>query len=103
MIYVFSDCELDTCLYEFRKAGELLKLEPKVFDVLVYLIQYRERVVTKEELLTELIECGLEVLACGMCLTTCSLEEGDLLPGITRGSMKALAAWVKESDNVMTF
>ena len=35
MIYVFGDCELDTHLYEFRKAGEPLKLEPKVFDLLV--------------------------------------------------------------------
>jgi class 3 adenylate cyclase len=31
-----------------------LKLEPKVFDVLVYLIACRERVVTKDELLTQL-------------------------------------------------
>jgi DNA-binding response OmpR family regulator len=52
MIYVFGDCELDTYLYEFRQAGEPLKLEPKVFDVLVYLIESRERVVTKDELLT---------------------------------------------------
>jgi DNA-binding winged helix-turn-helix (wHTH) protein len=54
MIYVFGDCELDTYLYEFRQAGEPLKLEPKVFDVLVYLIESRERVVTKDELLTKL-------------------------------------------------
>lgn len=54
MIYVFGDCELDTHLYEFRKAREPLKLEPKVFDVLVYLIACRERVVTKDELLTQL-------------------------------------------------
>jgi class 3 adenylate cyclase/predicted ATPase len=54
MIYVFGDCELDTYLYEFRKAGAPLKLEPKVFDVLAYLIACRERVVTKDELLTQL-------------------------------------------------
>ncbi len=54
MIYVFADCELDTYLYEFRKAGQPMKLEPKVFDVLKYLIQHRDRVVTKDELLSHL-------------------------------------------------
>ncbi len=54
MIYGFEQYELDTSLYEFRKDGELVPLEPKVFDVLVYLIERRERVVTKEELFEKL-------------------------------------------------
>ncbi len=56
-----------------------------------------------EELLGELIECGLEVRVCGMAVDGCGLGEGDLLAGIEKGSMKSLAAWVKESDHVMTF
>jgi uncharacterized membrane protein YdjX (TVP38/TMEM64 family)/rhodanese-related sulfurtransferase/sulfur relay (sulfurtransferase) complex TusBCD TusD component (DsrE family) len=56
-----------------------------------------------EKLLTELMEYGLEVRACGMALTDCKLDERDLIPGIQPGSMKALAAWVKESDLVLTF
>jgi sulfur relay (sulfurtransferase) complex TusBCD TusD component (DsrE family) len=56
-----------------------------------------------EELLGELIECGLDVRACGMAVDGCGLTEGDLLPGIEKGSMKALASWVKDSDHVMTF
>jgi len=56
-----------------------------------------------EKLLTELMACGLEVQACGMCLKTCCLDESDLIEGITRGSMKALTAWVKSSDQVLTF
>lgn len=56
-----------------------------------------------EELLGELIECGLAVRACGMAVDGCGITEGELLPGIERGSMKALAAWVKDSDHVMTF
>lgn len=54
MIYGFEQYELDTSLYEFRKAGVPMPLEPKVFDVLVYLIERRERVVTKEELFSTL-------------------------------------------------
>jgi pimeloyl-ACP methyl ester carboxylesterase/DNA-binding winged helix-turn-helix (wHTH) protein len=51
--YAFEDCELDLGAYELRRAGEPVKIEPQVFDVLVHLVQHRDRVVTKEELLDE--------------------------------------------------
>jgi len=38
MIYVFGDYELDTRLYDLRHAGKPTRLEPKVFDVLAYLL-----------------------------------------------------------------
>lgn len=56
-----------------------------------------------EQLLTQLMEFGLEVRACGMALTDCRLDERDLIPGVQPGSMRALASWVKESDVVLTF
>lgn len=56
-----------------------------------------------ETLLSELIECGLEVRACGMALDDCFIDEASMIEGIERGSMKALAAWVKDSDQVMVF
>lgn len=59
--------------------------------------------VNLEELLSELIECGLEVRACGMAVDGCGINEADLINGIEKGSMKALAGWVKTSDHVMTF
>ena len=62
-----------------------------------------EGVVNLEQLLAELIECGLEVRACGMALDGCGIGEGDMVAGIEKGSMKALAEWVKTSDQVMTF
>jgi len=54
MIYVFGDYELDTTLYELRYAGEPRKMEPRVFNVLAYLIQHRDHVVSREELLDHL-------------------------------------------------
>jgi predicted ATPase/DNA-binding winged helix-turn-helix (wHTH) protein len=54
MIYAFEDYELDLPRYELRYVGKLVKLEPQVFNVLVYLIQHRDRVVSKEELLEQL-------------------------------------------------
>jgi len=62
-----------------------------------------EGAVNLEELLSELIECGLEVRACGMAVDDCGIKEADLIPGIEKGSMKALAGWVKTSDQVVTF
>jgi DNA-binding winged helix-turn-helix (wHTH) protein/tetratricopeptide (TPR) repeat protein len=54
MIFAFGDFELDESLYQLRRRGELVRLEPKVFDVLAYLVRQRERVVAKEELLAQL-------------------------------------------------
>lgn len=59
--------------------------------------------VNLEYLLAELIDCGLSVRACGMALDGCGFQPESLIPGIERGSMRALAAWVKDSDAVMTF
>ena len=50
MIYAFEDYELDVPRYELRYAGKLVKLEPQVFNILAYLIQHRDRVVTKDEI-----------------------------------------------------
>jgi DNA-binding winged helix-turn-helix (wHTH) protein/class 3 adenylate cyclase len=54
MIYSFGDYKLDTTLYELRVAGQPSKLEPRVFNVLAYLVQHRTHVVTREELLDHL-------------------------------------------------
>jgi DNA-binding winged helix-turn-helix (wHTH) protein len=50
MTYRFGDYELDTQLFELRAAGTPSQLEPKVFDLLAYLIRHHDRVVTKQEL-----------------------------------------------------
>ena len=54
MIYVFEDYALDTQRYELRRRGVLCPLEPQGFNVLVYLVQHRDRVVSKEELFAQL-------------------------------------------------
>ena len=51
VIYTFEEFELDTAVYELRRDGGALDLEPQVFDVLTYLLQNRDRVVSKQELL----------------------------------------------------
>jgi len=43
--------ELDEQLFEVRRDGAAVSLEPQAFDVLVYLVHHRDRVVPKEELM----------------------------------------------------
>lgn len=54
MIYRFGNCEVDTKLLEIRSGGEPRALDPLEFDLLVYLIENRDRVVTRDELLDAL-------------------------------------------------
>jgi TolB-like protein len=49
--YAFGEYMLDVRRRELRRGGELLKLEPQVFDLLAYLVQHRDRVVDKNDLL----------------------------------------------------
>ena len=50
MIYRFGDCELDTGLYTLQRGGQTIRLRPKVFRLCLYLLEHRDRVVTREEL-----------------------------------------------------
>ena len=50
MIYSFGEYELDTDCHELRRVGQPLPIEPKVFDLLAYLIEHQERTVAKEDL-----------------------------------------------------
>jgi DNA-binding winged helix-turn-helix (wHTH) protein/tetratricopeptide (TPR) repeat protein len=52
--FVFGDFELDLALYELRRRGRRVPIEPKALDLLAHLIAERHRVVSKEELLETL-------------------------------------------------
>jgi len=52
VVLAFADgLELDTALFELRRGGQAVPLEPQAFDVLAYLVAHRDRVVPKEELM----------------------------------------------------
>jgi predicted ATPase/pimeloyl-ACP methyl ester carboxylesterase/DNA-binding winged helix-turn-helix (wHTH) protein len=53
VIFEFDAYELDTGRFELRLGGKRLHVEPQVFDVLRHLVEHRDRVVTKEELLDD--------------------------------------------------
>lgn len=50
-MFRFADCEVDVPRFELRRSGHAVHVEPQVFAVLVHLIEHRDRVVPKAELL----------------------------------------------------
>jgi pimeloyl-ACP methyl ester carboxylesterase/DNA-binding winged helix-turn-helix (wHTH) protein len=48
--FLFGGYSLDLDRRELRSGSELIAMEPQVFDVLVYLVQNRDRVVSKDDL-----------------------------------------------------
>jgi DNA-binding winged helix-turn-helix (wHTH) protein len=49
--FLFGDHTLDTDRRELRCGSEPIAIEPQVFDLLVYLVQNRDRVVSKDDLI----------------------------------------------------
>jgi TolB-like protein len=49
--YLFENYALDRDRRELRRGAELVLLEPQVFDLLVYLVENRDRVVSKDDIL----------------------------------------------------
>jgi len=49
--FVFGDHRLDVQRRELHRGVELIDVEPKVFDLLAFLVQHRDRVVSKDDLL----------------------------------------------------
>jgi two-component system alkaline phosphatase synthesis response regulator PhoP len=59
--FQFSDVELDFERSEIRKAGQPLNLAAKEIQLLRYLVDHRERVVTREEVLRKIWEYSSDV------------------------------------------
>src|SRR5215470_9909100 len=68
MLYRFHNYTLDEARHELRQTSQLVAVEPKMFQVLLYLLQHRDRVVSKEELLEQ---CWPETFVSEAALTRC--------------------------------
>jgi DNA-binding winged helix-turn-helix (wHTH) protein len=66
VIYRFADFELDTECYELRRRGVVLSLARRPFDLLLCLIERRQRVVLKHEL--------IDVVWGGSCVSGATLS-----------------------------
>src|SRR5215475_12662724 len=52
LLLIFEDCSVDRHRRELRRRGSLQHVEPQVFDLLLFLIDNRERVVSRDDVLT---------------------------------------------------
>jgi adenylate cyclase len=68
LLYRFEDLVLDTGKRELRRGADVVSVAPQVFDVLDYLVRNRERVVSKDDLVTAIWEGRIISDA---ALTTC--------------------------------
>jgi TolB-like protein len=104
LLYAFETFLLDTGTRELRRDRELLSVEPKVFDLLSYLIANRERVVSKDDLIANVWNGRIVSDA---ALTTClnaartaigdSGEEQRLIKTLPRKGFRFVGA-VTEGD-----
>jgi DNA-binding winged helix-turn-helix (wHTH) protein len=49
--FVFDGYVLDTNTRELRRGCERIAVEPQVIDLLIYLVENRDRVVTKDDMI----------------------------------------------------
>jgi TolB-like protein len=54
MLYLFENHALDLERRELRRGQTLIPLEPQVFDLLAYLVRNRDRVVSRDDLITSI-------------------------------------------------
>jgi TolB-like protein/Tfp pilus assembly protein PilF len=52
MNYLFDNCVMDSQRRELRRCGRVVPIEPQIFDLLQYLLCNRDRVVSRDELIT---------------------------------------------------
>ncbi|MGB0749729.1 MAG: winged helix-turn-helix domain-containing protein [Magnetospiraceae bacterium] len=56
MVYLFDDFRLDTDLAVLTKGADEVPLEPRIFELLVLLLDHRDRVLTKDDLVEKIWE-----------------------------------------------
>lgn len=54
MIFRFGEYRIDADVFELKRGGDVVKVEPQVFDLLLFLIRHRHRVVSQSELRDEI-------------------------------------------------
>ena len=50
MLVRFGNCELDCDRRELRRGAKPVHVQPQVFDLLVYMVTHRDRVISRDEM-----------------------------------------------------
>ena len=54
MIYQLGNIEIDEDNFKLFDNGQLIAVEPQVFDLIIYLIKHRDRLISRQELFEQL-------------------------------------------------
>lgn len=89
MIYLFGDHALDTATSELRRDGVVVALEPQVFALLTLLVENRERLLSRDELIEKIWD-GRVVsdAAVASCLKSARRAVGD--DGVTQSVIRTV-------------
>ncbi|MCG8592122.1 MAG: AAA family ATPase, partial [Proteobacteria bacterium] len=87
MIYRFSDFELDEAAWELRREGRVVDVQPKALAVLFFLVEHRDRVVSKGEL--------VDALWPGVAVTDSSVLRAISLARLAIGDRGREPAWIR--------
>ena len=100
MQYRFSDFEIDDDPLELRRGGEVLDLQLKVLQVLLFLVHNAGRVVTKEEIF-EAVWRDVAVTEASLtrCISIIRRELGDDVVKTLRGRGYRLGVPVRRADD----
>ena len=78
MLYLFEDYVLDTERRELRRGPALVAIEPKVFDLLAFVIENRQRVVSRDDLIARVWDGRIvSESALGRCINGARSAIGD--------------------------
>jgi TolB-like protein/Flp pilus assembly protein TadD len=104
LLFLFENFVLDCDRRELRRGAAPVPVEPKVFDFLTYLIQHRERVVSKDELIAAVwqgrIVSDSALATCINAARSAVADDGEqqrLLKTLARKGLRFVGS-VKEGD-----
>lgn len=102
-LHRFADFELDKPGRSLRLRGREIEVQPRVFDLLLYLVENQSRVVSKDELL-EALWPGVVVtessLQRAVSLARCALQQGDLGHAIRNYARRGYRFMPDDRDSV---
>jgi TolB-like protein len=74
----FGEFEIDLGRHELRRGGQAVRIEPQVFDLLLFLIRNRDRVVSKDELIDAIWQGRvISEAALSTCISAARRAVGD--------------------------
>jgi predicted ATPase/DNA-binding winged helix-turn-helix (wHTH) protein len=77
MLYRFADCELDPERAVLRRAHTSLKLQRRVFEVLLYLLEHRGHMVSKDDLAAQVWQAAITNTTIDACIREVRRAVGD--------------------------